>query len=240
MMRWIAMLLLLASITTPTEARPQDAPKKTRQHADRMVEGWTLEVDTQLLEGRHAKLGSRALKALSHALHNIASVLPRKKVEEMQKVRIRMDLDHPLGGLQYHPNRRWLVEHGHAPDLTRRVHIPNVRRYLDLHRSNIQPWVILHELAHAWHDQVIGFDDARVRKGWNAARAHGRYKQVLHAGGAQRRHYALKDHKEFFAEMTEAWFGTNDFFPFVRAELLESDPDTAAVMGAVWGPDRRR
>ena len=30
------------------------------------------------------------------------------------------------------------------------------------------------------------------------------------------RHYALTNHKEFFAEMSEAYFGMNDFFPFNR------------------------
>ncbi|MGO9112581.1 MAG: hypothetical protein ACLP9L_25400 [Thermoguttaceae bacterium] len=33
--------------------------------------------------------------------------------------------------------------------------------------------------------------------------------------GQHVRHYALTDHKEFFAEMSEAYFGMNDFFPFV-------------------------
>ena len=32
------------------------------------------------------------------------------------------------------------------------------------------------------------------------------------------------DQKEFFAEMTEACFGMNDFFPFNRAELMTAEP----------------
>ena len=35
--------------------------------------------------------------------------------------------------------------------------------------------------------------------------------------------------------MTEAWWGTNDFYPFVRAELKEAIPETAKVMKLVWG-----
>lgn len=38
---------------------------------------------------------------------------------------------------------------------------------------------------------------------------------------------------EFFAEASAALFGTNDFFPFVRAELASHDPD--ALVRRLWG-----
>ncbi len=47
------------------------------------------------------------------------------------------------------------------------------------------------------------------------------------------------DQKEYFAEATEAYFGVNDFFPFVRAELKAYDPVGFALMEAVWGPLRQ-
>ena len=50
------------------------------------------------------------------------------------------------------------------------------------------------------------------------------------------RHYALTDHKEFFAEMTESYFGTNDFFPFNRGELLEAEPEIHRLLETIWGP----
>ena len=41
---------------------------------------------------------------------------------------------------------------------------------------------------------------------------------------------------EYFAELTEAWFGDNDYYPFDRADLL-SDPVGAAVVEEVWTLD---
>ena len=35
--------------------------------------------------------------------------------------------------------------------------------------------------------------------------------------------------------MTEAYFGTNDFYPFVRAELKQHDPKTFALLESIWG-----
>ena len=49
------------------------------------------------------------------------------------------------------------------------------------------------------------------------------------------RHYALTNHKEYFAEGTEAYFYRNDFYPFVRAELKEHDPELHELLVEIWG-----
>ncbi len=63
--------------------------------------------------------------------------------------------------------------------------------------------------------------------------------QLLTLWGEVRvKHYGLNNHKEYFAESTEAYFGVNDFYPFVRAELKEHDPKMFGVLEAVWGKVR--
>jgi hypothetical protein len=61
---------------------------------------------------------------------------------------------------------------------------------------------------------------------------------VLHINGRHIAHYALTNEKEYFAECSEAYFGTNDFYPFVRAELVEVDPGMAKLLEKVWGKRR--
>jgi hypothetical protein len=39
---------------------------------------------------------------------------------------------------------------------------------------------------------------------------------------------------EYFAEQSEALFGTNDFFPFVRSELEQHDPRMFALLKRLW------
>jgi hypothetical protein len=99
-----------------------------------------------------------------------------------------------------------------------------------------QPWAVLHELAHAYHDRVLGFDDARVAAAWKKFRDAGRYRSVLTTPGPTREHYGLTNEKEFFAEMTEAYFGTNDFYPFVAGELQQAEPELFALLREIWGP----
>jgi len=48
------------------------------------------------------------------------------------------------------------------------------------------------------------------------------------------KHYGLTNHKEYFAEATEAFFYRNDFYPFVRAELKEHDATMHDVLVKVW------
>jgi hypothetical protein len=57
---------------------------------------------------------------------------------------------------------------------------------------------------------------------------------VLHIDGREQQAYALTNPMEYFAECTEAYFGTNDFFPFVRAELKKHDPAGYELMEKSW------
>ena len=54
--------------------------------------------------------------------------------------------------------------------------------------------------------------------------------------GNMREHYGLTNQMEFFAEMTESYFGSNDFYPFVTGELKRDEPDIFKLMEEIWGP----
>jgi hypothetical protein len=75
-----------------------------------------------------------------------------------------------------------------------------------------------------------------VKEAWQVFVASGRGESVLHINGTRTRHYALTDEKEFFAEMSEAYFGMNDFFPFNQGELKDAEPEIFALMLKIWGP----
>jgi dipeptidyl-peptidase-4 len=97
------------------------------------------------------------------------------------------------------------------------------------------PAVILHELAHAYHDQILDFEHPEIIAAYDAAMEKGIYNRALLYDGKIVKHYATTNHKEYFAEATEAYFYRNDFYPFVRAELKQHDPVGHALMENVWG-----
>ena len=39
---------------------------------------------------------------------------------------------------------------------------------------------------------------------------------------------------EYFAEASEAYFGTNDFYPYVRSELRRHDPRMYHLLERLW------
>ena len=214
-----------------------EQPVKFYDPVQRDVEGWTVKLDPKLLDKENEDLGRQAVQALANHLQRIKYIVPEPQVKQLQKVPIWLELDNPkLSPMQYHPDRGWLLAHGHDPRLVGHVHIPQARDLLNRRTWAKHPYVVLHELAHAYHDQVLGFDDPRIEQAYRDAKAAGIYEKVLLFTGKKVRHYALTNHKEYFAECTEAYFGVNDFYPFVRAELKEHDPKMFAVLKEIWGP----
>ncbi len=201
------------------------------------IEGWTVHVDPQMLEGEHADEGARALKMLANHLQRIAVLVPEEQLEKMQKLEIWIEHHHPtLGAMQYHPSVGWLRSNGHDPRLAKKVHITRAASLLSRQQLVKHPAVVLHELAHAYHDQCLGFNEPRIIEAFKKAEEAGIYEKVLLYTGRKVRHYALSNHKEYFAEGTEAYFYRNDFYPFVRAELKEHDPALHDLLVEIWGP----
>ena len=100
--------------------------------------------------------------------------------------------------------------------------------------AGYQPNPLMHELAHAYHDLVLSFHDPQIRTAFARAQASGRYNAVRGPYGRWERAYAINDLMEFFAELSEAYFGINDFFPFTRDDLKAFDPDSYRVIADAW------
>lgn len=238
-------LLLAATLTAPAEpASKAPATKEVRkigwiEPVEQHIEGWTVHVDPQLLSGEHAEGGALALKMLANHLQRIAILVPEGPLEDLRKVEIWLEYAHPeLGAMQYHPGKKWLTVHGYDPRLAKKVHITHAASLYSRSQLLKHPAVILHELAHAYHDQVLGFDDPGVLKAYQQAMKAGTYEQVMLYNGRTVRHYAATNHKEYFSEATEAYFYRNDFYPFVQAELKEHDPTGFKEMQRIWGEAR--
>ena len=206
---------------------------------EKQIEGWTIAVDPQLMTDENATTRERAFEALANHLQRVKYIVPADRLEELRKLRIWLELDNPrLSSMQYHPSRGWLLANDHDPRLVKHVHIPRAKALFDPAMWAKHPYVVLHELAHSYHDQVLSFDNEEVLDVFNAAKAAGIYEKVLLYTGKEVQHYGLNNHKEYFAESTEAYFGVNDFYPFVRAELEKHDPKMFGLMQKVWGKIR--
>ena len=86
----------------------------------------------------------------------------------------------------------------------------------------------------AYYDQVLGRDHEGIRAAFRAAVEGGRYERVRLSDGREERAHALESERAYFAEGTEAFFSTNDSYPFVRDELREHDPKLFELLEEVW------
>lgn len=219
---------------SPGRGKPPHSPASA--YKDQELLGWSLHVHEDLLAD--AELWEDVKGELHHQLYRITHILPADKVELLRQVPIWIELRNPYSATcQYHPSRDWLAGNGFLPEKAKAVELSSAQGFLRSSRSG-QPFVMLHELAHAYHDQHLGFNHAGILECFNKAKTAGTYDSVLHIGGRRVRAYAMTDQKEYFAEATEAMFGTNDHYPFVRAELKEHDPEAYAVLREVWGLER--
>ena len=232
----LAEMRRLAPAQTPPVASPSKKAATTRfDPVIRQIEGWSVHIDPALLGGEHQQEGTQALTMLSNHLQRIGILIPPGPLEKMRKLEIWIEHHHPtLKNMQYHPSVAWLIENGHDPRLEKKVHIPRAADLFSREHMLKHPAVILHELAHAYHDQVLGFTHPEILATYEQAVQAGKYQRVMDHRGRQVRHYALSNAKEYFAEGTESFFYRNDFHPFVRAELKLHDPALHQLLIKIW------
>jgi hypothetical protein len=214
------------------KVKPMPRFKPTYTYTPLEIEGWKILVSETLTED-HPELSENTLRLLRNHLYRIQCVLPAEPLAKLRKVKIWVEYEDVIHRCMcYHPSRGWLTENGYNPDKAGSVELANATNFLAW--THAQPWMVLHELAHAYHHQVLGHDYQPLQTAFAAAQADQAYEEVLHINGQKKRHYALNNEKEYFAEGTEAFFGTNDFYPFVRAELKLHDPDLHRLMAEIW------
>ncbi len=215
-------------------------PPKIPGRQTQQIEGWTLLISDELLETEKEQT-TRALELLTAQLEEIVRVVPAAALAELQKVPLWISPEY--AGTQpraeYHPAAGWLREHKRDPAMEKAVEFTNVRIFE--RETKRMPNFVLHELAHAYHDRVLakGFQNTEIKAAFEKAKSDKLYDRVEQRFGdgrsAKVRAYAITSHQEYFAECSEAFFSTNDFFPFTRSELAKHDPAMFELLKKLWG-----
>lgn len=236
MSRLGVLLAALALALFPAKAGAQQAAATV--YSDRQIEGWTVHIAKSLLTNQ-VELVEPALGLLQKQLAEINRVIPKTALAKIQAVPLWFSPEYPgvPPRAEYHPGAGWLRENGRNPAMAKGVEFTNIRIFQQ--EVNRMPNFVLHELAHAYHDQVFGFDHAEINAAYQRAKAGGTYEKVERWLGNGRPNtveaaYAMTNPQEYFAENTEAYFSRNDFFPFTREELLKHDPAMAELLRKLW------
>ncbi|MBM3967108.1 MAG: DUF2341 domain-containing protein, partial [Planctomycetes bacterium] len=219
--------------------------EKAGQYSKRRAtdcEGWTVHIAEELDQNAPDSL-AKALELLALQLQEITRVVPGDAVLELKKVPLWFSEQYPNAQPQaeYHPDAGWLKSNGRDPAMAQCVEFTDIRNFEA--ETKRMPNFVLHELAHAYHDRVLkdGFANAPIRDAYKKAKASGRYDAVEQRFGdgrsATTKAYAMTTPQEYFAECTEAYFSTNDFFPFTIEQLRKHDAEMAELIAQLWGVD---
>ena len=199
----------------------------------REVRGFVVLVHSSIL--KHPDDEKEALAELDSQLKRIREVVPEKPLAALKKIRIWIEWEAKKNGAaEFHVSPGWLKDNGYNPDKVRSVEINNTRNFVRWSRRD-QPWMVLHELAHAYHFTVLGSRYEPLQAAYRQAKDRKLYDEVARAGRKDKvKAYAMTNPAEYFAELSEAYFGKNDFFPFTRDELKRHDPVGFELMQTAW------
>ena len=211
-------------------------------YQSRIILGWTVHIQDRLWRTEKAST-DLALSLLELQLTEIIRVVPPSAVKRLRAAHLWFSPAYPgvPPRAEYHPGAEWLREQGRNPAMVHGVEFTDISEFAP--EMNRMPNFVLHELAHAYHDQVLGFESPAIQAAFDRAKASGKYQRVERWNGNGRPNtieeaYAMTNAQEYFAESTEAYFSRNDFFPFNREELHRHDPEMYELLQRVWGVDK--
>ncbi len=228
MTRFVASaVILLAFATNALSFEPTENYKK------REVQGFTVLVNPEV--EKHPDEAKAAFAELEKQLKNVLKVVPDKPLVQLKKVKFWIEWEaRKNGAAEFHVSKGWLKDNGYNPDKAGCVEINNVKNFVEWSKRD-QPWMVMHELAHAHHYLVLGEKYEPLQTAYKQAMERKLYDEVEFASGGKRKAYATTNAAEYFAELSEAYFGKNDFAPFTRAELEKHDPVGYEMLQTAWG-----
>lgn len=226
-------LAIYLPLLSSSVAHGWGSPKPKLSYKNYKIEGFSVRVLSSI---QSDPLVNPVLYRLQQKLSEAKRLSPRRLGGMGNRVVIWLTNSNKSNAAVYHPSAQWLRQNGQPPELEKGIEISNLKNFLDWNVTGDQPMMVVHELVHAYHDQVLSFTNYGVKNAYIKALASKKYERVRYRTpeGPLMKAYALNDEKEYFAEISEAYFGTNDYYPFTREDLRSFDPDGYQLMLTYW------
>ena len=205
--------------------------------------GFTFKLRTWLKDTPDALAAIRHMEA---DIDFINAIIPEKALAVMKSHPVWLERDLNDGAAWYHLSKDWLASQGMMTQKAKCVEISNHVNYVSWSDQN-QPLMLLHELCHLYHDQGVegGMENSVIKAAYEHANSSGMYINTpyrYHTTDLEKdwsktpKAYCLNNHHEYFTELSEAYWGENDYYPFNYEQLQEYDPQGFDAMVAIWGP----
>ncbi len=233
--------------------------KPTNAYEQFNVRGFPVLIDKDLLDAPDglrltgAHQAKPLLKQLDTTLLKISQLVSPTQFAELKKTKIWVSVErhrrvaasaneataHGTQAIAVYrgSSAQELKSHSHNPDKAKGIEIFNAELFRQA-PADLQLTIVLHELAHAYHDKILGPSNPAIRDAYRKAMVRGHYNVADDRSPIAGRAYAATNDHEYFAELTVAYLTKNDGFPQDRYVLAKVDPIGYALMQQIWGPPK--
>jgi hypothetical protein len=210
------------------------AYEPSSKYATMTIQGWKVLVNKGLLDksSKHFQAGKAAMVKFHDDFYTLTKMLDTARLKDIQSTPVWLEVDTTVSAdgsrkpcFHYHPGLKWLVDNDYNPAKHKCVEIGKAAIYA--RQGERSRRVMLHELAHSYHNRFLGFSDKRILSAYKTAKASGKYPKKI---------YAMTDFKEYFACLTVWCFEKDDR----RKKALDRDPAGMKLVAEIWGAPRRR
>ena len=226
-----------------------DAPTVPAGWREQAIAGFQVLFSPALLRDETASV--RAYQFMHDHLTAVTRFVPPAALQHLRRVRLWLDLDasgnsralafykSPPSILTASPSYRHTEQNfgygGFQGAMFLGIVFPNIAEAIAISGVSRAPMIVLHELAHAYHHQVLGVWNPDIKRTYEAAKTKGLYRDVsFWSGNIAPVGYAMSNEREYFAGLTEAYFGQNAQNPFDANELRSYDPDGFRLVARAW------
>lgn len=231
----VLAIMISAPLIAEETGKPGEKPPfiPTSAYTQKTMSGFTVLISPELF--KHPDIAGECTALLEEKLAELKRLVPAEKIAPVQQTKFWVEWEQlKKGAACAHHSVDWLTKNGYNPGKVHSIEISNARNFINWSRK-IQPMMIVHEFSHIYHHGVLKGNNTEIKAAYDQALKSGKYDQVDYAGGGRKMAYGMNNASEYFAELTEAWFGRNDFYPFTREELKSHDPQGFALMEKAWG-----
>ena len=219
----LGIVVAIAAIFHPNLAR---AFEPTAQYSRMNINGWTVYVSSEFSKDVRAR--NAILKKIKSQTAFIATRLSGKHLKVLRKSDLWVEAGQHYRSLaRHHASKGAIYQEGLNIDKFRDVEI-----FGGFARQR-HPSLVLHELAHVYHDRKLSWHDSRIE------RMYKKFKATMPSAkdrcGRSFKAYALENHHEFFATFTESYFGKTCTYPHNRETIQKRHPEMYAFLTKTWG-----
>ncbi len=245
---WGLVLFFLAALATGSLAHGAEKPGAVPAgYEKRDIEGFTVYVNHEVLAHPNDRFFRPSLDVLARELNDLKRVLNPRIVAVLQEVPVWAEWDNTdkqspgVLARYYGGSAEGLLKLGGDPRKANCVEVLSIRRLGEIRRPGtaLQQIIILHEMAHAVHHRLLGWDNPELEAVFKQATDRKLYEQVNDRFGRSGKAYARTNAAEYFAEISCAYLDSCNYYPFNNQQLQGYDPAGYKFVRQVWTQPER-